>query len=214
MTGPAASSRTTIPPTTCATSICRSCTSCPARSASRVPSPATCSWSICSISAPSPRASGASTASSRRTMAAAFSTSTSPQAQKSIWDFEGMFTKSRHVPGVRFPGLIHPGLIGCLPDPKMLETWNTREKALYDTNPSRVPALATLPFGPTAHMGRLKGDAKDNAAATGARTVPGREHGGNCDIKDLSRGSKIYFPRLRSRRRPLDGRPAFQPGRR
>ncbi|CAO4144771.1 formamidase [Methylorubrum extorquens] len=117
-----------------------------------------------------------------------------PQAQKSIWDFEGMFTKSRHVPGVRFPGLIHPGLIGCLPDPKMLETWNTREKALYDTNPSRVPALATLPFGPTAHMGRLKGDAKDNAAATGARTVPGREHGGNCDIKDLSRGSKIYFP--------------------
>jgi formamidase len=57
-----------------------------------------------------------------------------------------------------------------------------------------VPALATLPFGPTAHMGRLKGDAKDNAAATGARTVPGREHGGNCDIKDLSRGSKIYFP--------------------
>ena len=117
-----------------------------------------------------------------------------PLAQKSIWDFEGMFTKSRHVPGVRFPGLIHPGLIGCLPDPKMLETWNTREKALYDTNPTRVPALATLPFGPTAHMGRLKGDAKDAAAATGARTVPGREHGGNCDIKDLSRGSKIYFP--------------------
>ena len=26
------------------------------------------------------------------------------------------------------------------------------------------------------------------------RTVPPREHGGNCDIKDLSRGSKIYFP--------------------
>ncbi|KQP06638.1 formamidase [Methylobacterium sp. Leaf99] len=117
-----------------------------------------------------------------------------PQAQKSIWDFEGMFTKSRHIPGVRFPGLIHPGLIGCLPDPKMLETWNTREKALFDTDPNRVPALATLPFGPTAHMGRLKGEAKDKAAATGARTVPGREHGGNCDIKDLSRGSKIYFP--------------------
>ena len=117
-----------------------------------------------------------------------------PQAQKSIWDFKGMFTSSRHIPGVNFAGLIHPGLIGCLPDPKMLETWNTREKALFDTNPERVPALATLPFGPTAHMGRLKGEAKDAAAATGARTVPGREHGGNCDIKDLSRGSKIYFP--------------------
>ena len=28
----------------------------------------------------------------------------------------------------------------------------------------------------------------------GARTVPPREHGGNCDIKNLSRGSKVYFP--------------------
>ncbi len=24
--------------------------------------------------------------------------------------------------------------------------------------------------------------------------MPPREHGGNCDIKDLSRGSKVYFP--------------------
>ncbi len=118
-----------------------------------------------------------------------------PEAQKSIWDFEGMFTKSRHVPGVRYAGLIHPGLIGCLPDHKMLEMWNTREKALFDTDPDRVPALATLPDGgPSAHMGKLSGEARDKAAASGARTVPPREHGGNCDIKDLSRGSKIYFP--------------------
>ncbi|MEI6957618.1 acetamidase/formamidase family protein, partial [Klebsiella pneumoniae] len=39
-----------------------------------------------------------------------------PHAQKSIWDFHGMFTSSRHIPGVNFAGLIHPGLIGCLPD--------------------------------------------------------------------------------------------------
>ncbi|MEH6690062.1 MAG: formamidase [Pseudorhizobium pelagicum] len=118
-----------------------------------------------------------------------------PEAQKSIWDFHGMFTSSRHVPGVKYAGLIHPGLIGCLPDHKMLEMWNTREKALFDTDPGRVPALATLPDGgPSAHMGSLKGEARDKAAAEGARTVPPREHGGNCDIKDLSRGSKIYFP--------------------
>jgi formamidase len=117
-----------------------------------------------------------------------------PEAQKSIWDFKGMFTQSRHVPGVSWAGLIHPGLIGCLPDPKMLDTWNTREKALYDTEPNRVPALTTLPYAETAHMGRLTGDAKAKAAAEGARTVPPREHGGNCDIKDLSRGSKCYFP--------------------
>jgi formamidase len=118
-----------------------------------------------------------------------------PQAQKSIWDFEGMFTRSRHVPGVRYAGLIHPGLIGCLPDRKMLDTWNAREKALVDTDPNRVPPLAALPDGGrTAHMGKLTGEARDKAAAEGARTVPPREHGGNCDIKDLSRGAKVYFP--------------------
>jgi formamidase len=117
-----------------------------------------------------------------------------PSAQKSIWDFKGMFTSSRHVPGVNFAGLIHPGLIGCLPDHKLLETWNTREVDFIATNPTRVPPLANPPFPSTAHMGSLKGAEKDKAALTGARTVPPREHGGNCDIKDLSRGSKIYFP--------------------
>jgi len=117
-----------------------------------------------------------------------------PLAQKSIWDIQGMFTKSRHIPGVNFAGLIHPGLIGCLPDHKMLATWNEREAGLIATDPYRVPGLANPPFAPTAHMGKLQGEARDQAAATGARTVPPREHGGNCDIKDLSRGSKIYFP--------------------
>ncbi|MBN9671953.1 formamidase [Roseibium aggregatum] len=117
-----------------------------------------------------------------------------PEAQKSIWDIEGMFTRSRHVPGVSYAGLIHPGLIGCLPDRKMLDMWNDREKSLFDTDPDRVPALAALPNTQSAHMGQLKGEARDAAAAEGARTVPPREHGGNCDIKDLSRGSKIYFP--------------------
>ena len=117
-----------------------------------------------------------------------------PEAQKSIWDFHGMFTTSRHVPGVRYAGLIHPGLIGCLPDRPMLEAWNAREKELFDENPLRVPPLAALPTTQAAHMGKMTGDARAAAAAEAARTVPPREHGGNCDIKDLSRGSKIYFP--------------------
>ena len=117
-----------------------------------------------------------------------------PLAQKAIWDFKGMFTSSRHIPGVNFAGLIHPGLIGCLPDHKMLADWNKREQELIDTNPTRVPPLANAPMAPTAHMGKMKGEARDLAALTGARTVPPREHGGNCDIKDLSRGSKIFFP--------------------
>jgi len=46
----------------------------------------------------------------------------------------------------------------------LLATWNERETALIATNPTRVPGLANPPFGPTAHMGRLKGDAKAKAA--------------------------------------------------
>ncbi|EDM70702.1 amidase [Roseobacter sp. AzwK-3b] len=117
-----------------------------------------------------------------------------PEAQKSIWDFDGMFTKSRHVPGVKYAVLIHPGLIGCLPDRKMLDMWNSRETKLFNTDPERVPPLAALPNTQAAHMGAMKGEARDKAAAEAARTVPPREHGGNCDIKDLSRGCKIYFP--------------------
>lgn len=117
-----------------------------------------------------------------------------PEAQKSIWDFKGMFTSSRHVPGVNFAGLIHPGLIGCLPDKPMLDMWNEREQRLIDTDPTRVPGLANPPSAGTAHMGKMSGEARAKAAAEGARTVPPREHGGNCDIKDLSRGSKVFFP--------------------
>jgi len=117
-----------------------------------------------------------------------------PEAQKSIWDISGMFTHSRHVPGVEFAGLIHPGLIGCLPSKEMLADWNKREAELFNSDPQRVPPLATLPYADTAHMGRMAPDAAKAAAAEAARTVPPREHGGNCDIKDLSRGSKIFFP--------------------
>src|ERR1700735_2873833 len=93
-----------------------------------------------------------------------------PLAQKSIWDFHGLYTNSRHIPGVNFAGLIHPGLIGCLPDPKMLATWNEREAALIATKPTRVTGLAYPPFAATAHAGQAKGDAKAKVGAEGART--------------------------------------------
>ena len=117
-----------------------------------------------------------------------------PEARKACWDFSGIYANSRHIPGVEFAGIMHPGLIGCLPSHQLLATWNKREKELFDTDPERVPPLAALPSAGTAHMGRMKGNAAKQAAAVGARTVPPREHGGNCDIKNLSRGSSVYFP--------------------
>lgn len=117
-----------------------------------------------------------------------------PDARKSIWDFHGIYATSRHVPNVKFAGIMHPGLIGCLPSRELLEKWNKREGDLIATDPDRVPALALPPNPQSAVMGKLKGDAAKAAATEGARTVPPRDHGGNCDIKNLTKGSKVFFP--------------------
>lgn len=117
-----------------------------------------------------------------------------PEAAKSIWDFHGIYTTSRHIPGVRFAGITHPGLIGVAPSHELLAKWNKRERELVATDPHRVPELATLPDPTSTVLGSLTGAEYERIAAEGARTVPPRENGGNCDIKNLSRGSRIYFP--------------------
>lgn len=117
-----------------------------------------------------------------------------PEAAKSIWDFHGIYTTSRHIPGVRFAGITHPGLIGVAPSHELLAKWNKRERELVATDPHRVPELATLPDPTSTGLGSLTGAEYERIAAEGARTVPPRENGGNCDIKNLSRGSRIYFP--------------------
>ncbi len=117
-----------------------------------------------------------------------------PDACKAIWEFEGIYAQSRHLSNLRFVGIIHPGLIGTAPSHKILEKWNKREKALIRTNPNRVPPLATAPEKKGSLVGLLKGSKAEKAMTEGARTIPGRENGGNCDIKNLTRGSRAYFP--------------------
>lgn len=117
-----------------------------------------------------------------------------PKARKAVWDFHGIYTSSKQIPAVEFAGIMHPGLIGCLPSKELLSIWNKRESKLVSTNPNRVPPLAALPYAETAHLGGMAKDKAKAAALEAARTVPPREHGGNCDIKNLSRGSKVFFP--------------------
>ncbi len=117
-----------------------------------------------------------------------------PDAHKAIWDLQGPYATSRHIPDVKFVGIQHPGLIGCAPSAELLAEWNRREQALIDMDPDRVPALALPPLAENAIMGTLTGAEHDRAAAEGARTVPPREHGGNCDIQNLTVGSRVYFP--------------------
>ncbi|KAI1959846.1 hypothetical protein LOZ58_004211 [Ophidiomyces ophidiicola] len=115
-----------------------------------------------------------------------------PKAAKAIWDFEGIFCSSRHIPGVRFAGLIHPGILGCAPSGEVLQEWTRRESELVQAHGVDV---AKLPEMRNAHGGAATGDLLTRICNEGARTIPGRpEHGGNCDIKNLSRGSKVYLP--------------------
>ncbi|KAL1746454.1 Acetamidase/Formamidase [Schizophyllum fasciatum] len=117
------------------------------------------------------------------------------KAAKAIWDFEGIYATSRHIPGVRFAGVTHPGLIGTAPSPALLAIWNARETALIAEHAAAVPPVAFAPTAAGAYVGQdLAPEVRHKIAREGARTIPGREHGGNCDIKNLSKGSRCYFP--------------------
>lgn len=117
-----------------------------------------------------------------------------PDAYKAIWDFHGQDCTSRHIPGVRYTGITHPGLLGTAPSAELLARWNRREQDLIDTDPDRVPPLALPPLESGVLAGKLSGPQLARIGREGARTVPARENGGNHDIKNLTRGSRIYFP--------------------
>lgn len=113
-----------------------------------------------------------------------------PHGFKTVWDLHGVYATSRHVPGVRIPAISHPGITGVAPSHELLEQWNRREDPLVERGEAGPRADATS----TAVLRTLEGAEWQRVAATAARTVPPRENGGNMDIKNLSRGSKIYFP--------------------
>lgn len=131
-----------------------------------------------------------------KTNGGGFLTDYFPEARKVIWDFKGIYTSTRHIQGVKFAGITHSGLIGVAPSADLLGRWNKREGDLIATNPNRVPSLANPPTAHSALLGQVKPGSPEwsRIAGEGARTVPPRENGGNCDIKNLVRGSRIYFP--------------------
>jgi len=123
-----------------------------------------------------------------------FLTDRFPDAYKAVWDFAGQKCTSRHIPGVEFTGITHPGLFGTAPSPELLKRWNDRERALIATDPDRVPALALPPLEESVLGGTASGDVLAAIGRDGARTVPARENGGNHDIKNFTRGSRVFYP--------------------
>jgi formamidase len=119
-----------------------------------------------------------------------------PDAYKTIWDFRGQQATSRHIPGVSYTGITHPGLFGTAPSAELLARWNARERALIARDPDRVPPLALPPDETNALAGALDRNSSEFAAVAreGARTIPARENGGNHDIKNFTRGSRVFYP--------------------
>jgi len=115
-----------------------------------------------------------------------------PDAAKSVWEIAGDVATSKHIPRVRLKAHMHPGLIGCAPDEKLLGEWNRREAELARRGPNQLSALPPEPMG--ALLGELPKAEWDHVAAEASRTTAHRENGGNADIKEFGVGARLYFP--------------------
>jgi len=84
--------------------------------------------------------------------------------------------------------------MGTALSPGLLATWNAREGALIATDPDRVPPLALPPNPTSAILGGVPTSEVDRVASEAARTAPPRENGGNQDIKNLTKGTRVFYP--------------------
>ncbi|EME80975.1 uncharacterized protein MYCFIDRAFT_140268 [Pseudocercospora fijiensis CIRAD86] len=120
-----------------------------------------------------------------------------PKPAKAIWDFEGIHCSSRHI----YYSTNSYGIIRCSINLAQLSTkqlrkhFITRTTSIYRKHRELNCEVDLNSARKNVHVGAHSGELKEKVGREGARTIPGRpEHGGNCDIKNLSRGSKVYLP--------------------
>lgn len=68
---------------------------------------------------------------------------------------------------MRFPGIIHPGLIGCAPSAELLATWNEREAGLVAAKKDHYKDVAKLPEAKGAHAGAATEDLRQRIMIDG-----------------------------------------------
>jgi formamidase len=99
------------------------------------------------------------------------------------WRLDADGAVSEDVPGVRVPAAPFMGVIGVAPDQRLMEMAVAREQAAIERGeflfPPTEPAGA-VPAGPHGQAG--------------LRTGPPREQGGNLDIKQTVKGTRMFFP--------------------
>lgn len=99
------------------------------------------------------------------------------------WDIADGYATSEQIPGVRIPDGAFMGTTGVAPSHQQLAQWSAREADLVERG-----GLALLPNATDAVP------ADPAIADTALRTMPPRENGGNMDVKQLTRGSRLYLP--------------------
>lgn len=96
------------------------------------------------------------------------------------WELDGTHARSDELPGIAVPAGPHAGVIGVAPSPELMAAQRAREE--------RIRAAG----GPVADD--LPEAAIPASAASGLRTIPPRETGGNIDIRRLVAGSTLLLP--------------------
>jgi formamidase len=98
------------------------------------------------------------------------------------WEIRDGWATSAQIPGVRIPGAPFMGISAVAPSAEKLREWTAREQRVIDRGGFAFPPdpVAAVPAGP--------------CGLTGLRTVPPRENGGNFDVKQLTKGSKLFLP--------------------
>jgi len=99
------------------------------------------------------------------------------------WKIADGWATSAELPRVRIPGASFMGVSGVAPSRQQVDAWTRRE--------AEYAARGGMIFPPDAG-GAVP--ASGVAATHGLRTLPPRETGGNFDVKQLSRGSKLFLP--------------------
>jgi formamidase len=101
------------------------------------------------------------------------------------WTIADGWATSPQIPGVRIPGAPFMGVSGVAPSSELLASWTAREQRVIDAGGLAFPPdiSGAVPTGP--------------CGLTGLRTLPPRENGGNFDVKQLTKGAKLFLPVLK-----------------